>query len=116
MTIDREFLFQQLRTVEDPEVHVNVVDLGLIYGIEESADGPIAVTMTLTSPSCPMGDFLIESVKQTIASIHPEREIVVNLVWPPPGIRIWSPKLEKWSWEYYDNEMSRSLYFFQIRK
>ncbi|MDR0740926.1 MAG: metal-sulfur cluster assembly factor [Puniceicoccales bacterium] len=82
--IDSEFLFQQLKTVEDPDVHVNVVDLGLIYTIEESTDGPIVVAMTLTSPSCPMGDFLIESVKQTIASIHPEREIIVNLVWDPP--------------------------------
>jgi metal-sulfur cluster biosynthetic enzyme len=82
--IDSEFLFQQLKTVEDPDVHVNVVDLGLIYTIEESADGPLVVAMTLTSPSCPMGDFLIESVRQTIASIHPEREIVVNLVWDPP--------------------------------
>jgi metal-sulfur cluster biosynthetic enzyme len=82
--IDSEFLFQQLKTVEDPDVHVNVVDLGLIYTIEESTDGPIVVAMTLTSSNCPMGDFLIESVKQTIASIHPEREIVVNLVWDPP--------------------------------
>jgi metal-sulfur cluster biosynthetic enzyme len=82
--IDSEFLFQQLKTVEDPDVHVNVVDLGLIYTIEESSDGSIVVVMTLTSPSCPMGDFLIESVKQTITSIYPEREIVVNLVWDPP--------------------------------
>ncbi|MDR2372446.1 MAG: metal-sulfur cluster assembly factor [Puniceicoccales bacterium] len=82
--IDSEFLFQQLKTVEDPDVHVNVVDLGLIYTIEESTDGSIVVAMTLTSPSCPMGDFLIESIKQMIASIHPEREIVVNLVWDPP--------------------------------
>jgi metal-sulfur cluster biosynthetic enzyme len=85
--IDSEFLFQQLRTVEDPEVHVNVVDLGLIYGIEEMSEGPIVVNMTLTSPSCPMGDFLIESVKQTIAVIHPDREILVNLVWDPPWNR-----------------------------
>ncbi|MDR1366322.1 MAG: metal-sulfur cluster assembly factor [Puniceicoccales bacterium] len=82
--IDSDFLFQQLKTVEDPDVHVNVVDLGLIYGIEESSDGHIVVVMTLTSASCPMGDFLIESIKQTILSIHPGREVVVNLVWDPP--------------------------------
>jgi metal-sulfur cluster biosynthetic enzyme len=64
-----------------------VVDLGLIYGIEEMPEGPIVVNMTLTSPSCPMGDFLIESVKQTIAVIHPDREILVNLVWDPPWNR-----------------------------
>jgi metal-sulfur cluster biosynthetic enzyme len=82
--MDSEFLFQQLKTVEDPDVHVNVVDLGLIYGIEESFNGRIVVTMTLTSPSCPMGDFLMESVRQKILSIHPEREISVNLVFDPP--------------------------------
>ncbi|MDR0418584.1 MAG: iron-sulfur cluster assembly protein [Puniceicoccales bacterium] len=82
--IDSEFLFQQLKTVEDPDVHVNVIDLGLIYGIEESVDGHILVVMTLTSANCPMGDFLIESIKQTILSIYPNREVVVNLIWDPP--------------------------------
>ncbi|MDR1590804.1 MAG: iron-sulfur cluster assembly protein [Puniceicoccales bacterium] len=85
--IDSEFLFQQLKTVEDPDVHVNVVDLGLIYGIEEIFDGSIVVAMTLTSPSCPVGDFLMESVKKTIAVIHPDHEILVNLVWDPPWNR-----------------------------
>jgi metal-sulfur cluster biosynthetic enzyme len=73
--------------VEDPDVHVNIVDLGLVYGVEENADGHIVVTMTLTSPNCPMVNFLIESVKQTIASIHPDHEIAVNLVWDPPWNR-----------------------------
>ncbi|MDR1906780.1 MAG: metal-sulfur cluster assembly factor [Puniceicoccales bacterium] len=82
--IDSEFLFQQLKTVDDPDVHVNVVDLGLIYSIEENTDGHIVVAMTLTSPSCPMGDFLTESVKQTIASIYPDRKILIHLTWDPP--------------------------------
>lgn len=85
--IDSEFLFQRLKAVEDPDVHVNIVDLGLVYAIEENADGRIVVAMTLTSPNCPMANFLIESVKQTIASIHPDREIAVNLVWDPPWNR-----------------------------
>jgi metal-sulfur cluster biosynthetic enzyme len=82
--IDSEFLFQQLKTVEDPDVHVNIVDLGLVYDIGENGTGEIVVTMTLTSPSCPMGDFLIESVKQALAAIHPDRTIIVDLVWDPP--------------------------------
>ncbi|MDR2812683.1 MAG: metal-sulfur cluster assembly factor [Puniceicoccales bacterium] len=85
--IDGEFLFQQLRTIEDPDVHINVVDLGLIYAIEENSDGDIVVAMTLTSPSCPMGNFLIESIKRTLTSIYPDREIVVNLIWDPPWNR-----------------------------
>jgi metal-sulfur cluster biosynthetic enzyme len=85
--IDNEFLLQQLKMVEDPDVHVNVVDLGLIYGIEEIGEGKISVAMTLTSPSCPMGDFLLDSVRQRMLSIYPDREIEVHLIWDPPWNR-----------------------------
>jgi metal-sulfur cluster biosynthetic enzyme len=81
--IDCEFLWQRLRTIEDPDVQVNIVDLGLIYTIEDKGD-EIYVAMTLTSPSCPMGDFLVASVEQTIAAIYPDRKIAVTLVWDPP--------------------------------
>ncbi|MDR2200610.1 MAG: metal-sulfur cluster assembly factor [Puniceicoccales bacterium] len=81
--VDYEFLWQQLRTIEDPDVHVNVVDLGLIYGIEEKGNG-IMVTMTLTSPSCPMGDFLLDSVKRTVLAVYPDKSVEVELVWDPP--------------------------------
>ncbi|MDR1434998.1 MAG: metal-sulfur cluster assembly factor [Puniceicoccales bacterium] len=81
--IDCEFLWQQLKTVQDPDVHVNIVDLGLVYAIEAESDA-IHVTMTLTSPSCPMGDFLIDSVRQTLSPMHPKGIVRVELVWDPP--------------------------------
>ncbi|MDR0590760.1 MAG: metal-sulfur cluster assembly factor [Puniceicoccales bacterium] len=84
--IDCEFLWQQLRTIEDPDVHVNIVDLGLIYAIEEK-ENEISVTMTLTSPACPMGDFLLTAVKRTTAAIYPDVKINVSLVWDPPWHR-----------------------------
>jgi metal-sulfur cluster biosynthetic enzyme len=96
--MDSEFLFQQLKTVEDPDVHVNVVDLGLIYSIEENTNGCVVVAMTLTSPSCPMGDFLIASIRQKILSIHPDREVAVNLVFDPP-----------WNWDMITEEGKMEL-------
>jgi metal-sulfur cluster biosynthetic enzyme len=84
--IDCEFLWQQLRTIEDPDLHINIVDLGLIYAIEANEEG-IRVTMTLTSPGCPMGDFLLTAVERAIIAIYPEKKANVALVWDPPWQR-----------------------------
>ena len=82
--VDTEILWQQLKTVLDPDVHVNVVDLGLIYSILPS-ENCIKIVMTLTSPSCPMGDFLISEVKNKVESIYGNIfEINVELTWDPP--------------------------------
>ncbi|MDR3317210.1 MAG: metal-sulfur cluster assembly factor [Puniceicoccales bacterium] len=81
--IDIEFLWQQLKTVEDPDVHVNIVDLGLVYNIE-TKDEAIHIVMTLTSPSCPMGDFLMDSVRQMTSTIYPDKEVAIELIWDPP--------------------------------
>ena len=57
-----EAILKMLKTVFDPEIPVNVYDLGLIYGIEVKDDGVCEITMTLTAPSCPAGDFLVEDI------------------------------------------------------
>ncbi|MDR1303578.1 MAG: metal-sulfur cluster assembly factor [Puniceicoccales bacterium] len=84
--IDCEFLQQQLQTIEDPDLHISIVDLGLIYAIEAKKN-EIFVTMTLTSPACPMGDALLAAVEQVIAAIYPDVKINVSLVWDPPWHR-----------------------------
>ncbi|MDR2807004.1 MAG: metal-sulfur cluster assembly factor [Puniceicoccales bacterium] len=91
MMNDCEFLWQQLKTVDDPDVHVNIVDLGLVYAIETKLNEgeEIHVTMTLTSPSCPMGDFLIDAVRKTLVAVCPHQTIKVELVWDPP----WNPDM-----------------------
>ena len=75
---------QALYTVIDPEVGMNVVDLGLIYGIA-SAAGLVHITMTMTTPACPMGSYLTENVRAAAQSAVPDGvEIEVELVWDPP--------------------------------
>ena len=80
---------EALREVYDPELGVNVVDLGLIYGIE--VDGArVRVTMTLTTPGCPLHDTITEAVNEAVGYIIPGVESVdVNVVWDPR----WSPEM-----------------------
>ena len=73
-----------LKTVFDPEIPVNVYDLGLIYRIELSDDlTHLDVDMTMTAPSCPMADFIIEDVRQKLETIEGLKTVNVNLVFEP---------------------------------
>lgn len=73
-----------LRGVIDPEVGMNVVDLGLIYGIEIGSRS-VRVAMTMTTPACPMGSMITEDAREAIRDIAPEgADVVVDLVWDPP--------------------------------
>ena len=79
-----EAIRDALRAVNDPEVGMNIVDLGLVYGIEVSPER-VHVTMTMTSPTCPMGDYLVESVRDAVRRVAPEvHDVEVELVWDPP--------------------------------
>lgn len=78
-----------LHGVNDPEVGVNIVDLGLVYSTEIQG-GRVRVVMTMTTPACPMHSYLTEQVREAILSQHDEIEDVsVELVWDPP----WSPQM-----------------------
>jgi metal-sulfur cluster biosynthetic enzyme len=85
--VDDEALLEALRTVDDPEAGMNIVELGLIYGVE--ATPPTAsVRMTMTSAACPLGDYLTDAVRDALRARFPELEQVnVELVWDPP----WTP-------------------------
>ena len=73
-----------LKTVYDPEIPVNVYDLGLIYRIEVSDDlTQLDVDMTMTAPSCPMADFIVEDVRQKLETIEGLSTVNVNLVFEP---------------------------------
>jgi metal-sulfur cluster biosynthetic enzyme len=86
--LSEEALLDALRTVDDPEAGVNIVELGLVYGVE--ATPPRAkVRMTMTSPACPLGDYLSDSVKSALGARFPElEEVEVEFVWEPP----WTPE------------------------
>lgn len=75
---------EMLRTVYDPEIPVNVYDLGLIYRIDYTeSEGTLHVDMTLTAPSCPAADFILEDVRQKLVSIKGLQKVDLRLVFEP---------------------------------
>jgi len=73
-----------LKTIFDPEIPVDVYELGLIYEIKIADDGSVAVDMTLTSPSCPVAESMPAEVEQTVAAVEGVKSSKVNLVFDPP--------------------------------
>lgn len=78
-----EKIIDMLKTVYDPEIPVNIYDLGLIYRIDLQDDGELQIDMTLTAPNCPAADFILEDVRQKIESVEGITMAQVNLVFEP---------------------------------
>ena len=76
-------IVEVLKTVYDPEIPVNIYDLGLVYKIDFKDDGVLDVDMTLTAPNCPMGDYIMEYVRQKLEGIDTVKQANVNLVFDP---------------------------------
>jgi len=76
-------LVEVLKTVYDPEIPVNIYDLGLIYRIEVMADGRVEIDMTLTAPNCPAADFIMEDVRMRVEGVSGVTAATVNLVFEP---------------------------------
>lgn len=85
----RERIVEALKTVKDPEIPVNLYDLGLIYDLEIDDGCNVAITMTLTTPNCPVADALPASVKEAVQSVQGVQDVGVNLTWEPA----WSPEM-----------------------
>ena len=79
-----ESIVQACRSVYDPEIPVNIFDLGLIYTIMISDDNDVHVTMTLTAPGCPVAGEMPGWVQEAIAGVAGVRTVTVDLVWTPP--------------------------------
>jgi metal-sulfur cluster biosynthetic enzyme len=84
--VDAEVVRAALRRVKDPELNLNIVDLGLIYGIVVE-DGRVIINMSLTSPGCPSGPEIMTAAEQQVRALDGVEEVAVNLVWDP----MWSP-------------------------
>ncbi|MCL1938817.1 MAG: iron-sulfur cluster assembly protein [Candidatus Azobacteroides sp.] len=78
-----EQIVRMLKTVYDPELPVNVYDLGLIYGIEVDDDKNVDITMTLTAPACPVSDFIMEDIKMKVESIPTVKNVRIQIVFEP---------------------------------
>lgn len=82
-----EGVIAALKDIYDPEIPVNIYDLGLIYGVDVDAEGGVVVTMTLTTPHCPVAESMPGEVELRVGSVPGVRDAEVNLVWDPP----WDP-------------------------
>jgi len=80
---------EKLRTVFDPELSLNIVDLGLVYNIEVYEENDVYVEMTLTTPGCPLHGSISDGAQAAVQSMEGVRNVRVNLVWNPP----WNPDM-----------------------
>lgn len=83
----RERIVEVLRTVYDPEVPVNIYDLGLIYRLDIDGQGVVALSMTLTAPGCPVAQTFPGTVEAAVKSVPGVKDATVELVWDPPWSR-----------------------------
>ncbi len=85
----REQVIEQLKTVFDPEIPVNIYELGLVYGVDVAEDGATQITMTLTTPMCPAAEQLPPEVETKARNVPGVTSVQLDLVWDPP----WSPAM-----------------------
>lgn len=83
-----ETVRKSLRQVKDPELGLNIIDIGLVYDVEVSDEGAVHVRMTLTSPGCPAGPEIMGDAKQTVEALEGVTAVEVELVWEP----YWTPE------------------------
>lgn len=96
--INLEEVREKLKEVFDPELGVNVVDLGLIYELAEPEEGDLYVKMTLTTPGCPMHDTISQAVEWAVMQVFGVATVKVDVVWDPP-----------WSMESMSDDAKRQL-------
>lgn len=88
MSLSAETVRKALRAVKDPELNLNIIDLGLVYDIETTDEGDVRVRMTLTSPGCPAGGEILQGVREVTSDLEGVRSVDVDLVWEP----YWTPE------------------------
>ncbi|HUG14539.1 MAG TPA: metal-sulfur cluster assembly factor [Thermomicrobiales bacterium] len=87
--LTKDAVLESLKEVYDPEIGINIVDLGLVYDVGFHENNDVEVTMTLTSMGCPLGPVIISDVQKAVGTLGPEGDVHVRIVWSPP----WSPAL-----------------------
>jgi len=82
-SIQEDVVMEHLKNIVDPELGINIIDLGLVYGVDIKEEGEVNVRMTLTSPACPLGAVIQGQVHQTLSKIPWVKTPKVQLVWSP---------------------------------
>jgi metal-sulfur cluster biosynthetic enzyme len=89
MIIERETIMDAIRQCFDPEIPINIVDLGLIYDVQSDQAGNVAVKMTLTTQGCPSAQAIPEQVRARVAAVEQVNDVKVDIVWEPA----WNPSM-----------------------
>lgn len=84
LTTLKERIIEALRTIYDPEIPVNIYDLGLVYEVNVTEEGNVTIVMTVTAPNCPVADSLPKEVERVVAGVEGVRSITVQLTFDPP--------------------------------
>jgi FeS assembly SUF system protein len=89
MATEREKIMDAIRQCYDPEIPINIVDLGLIYDVESDEAGNVTVKMTLTTPDCPSAQAIPDQVRSKVAAVETVNDVKVDIVWEPA----WNPSM-----------------------
>ena len=89
MALEREKIMDAIRQCYDPEIPINIVDLGLIYDVRNDDAGNVTVKMTLTTPDCPSAQAIPDQVRSRVAAIDEVKDVKVDIVWEPA----WNPSM-----------------------
>jgi metal-sulfur cluster biosynthetic enzyme len=87
MAPSSEAVREALRSVKDPELNLNIIDLGLVYDVDVD-DGNVSIRMTLTSPGCPAGPMIMNDIHKTIRPLEGVKDVDIEIVWEP----YWTPE------------------------
>lgn len=82
-----EDIVTMIKTVYDPEIPIDIYNLGLIYGVDVDEDKNVTITMTLTAPNCPAADFIIEDVRFKVQTVKGVNNVIIDLTFDPPWHR-----------------------------
>lgn len=85
--LTKEAIMEQLKQVEDPEIRYNIVDIGLVYEVKIDG-GMVIIDMTLTSPTCPVGPYIISEAESAVKKLPGVTGVTINIVWEP----LWGPE------------------------
>jgi FeS assembly SUF system protein len=88
-TATEEDVLEALKQIVDPEIGINIVDLGLVYETSVDPSGMVAITMTLTSPGCPLSGYIGTAVEAAVGELEGINNVDVDIVWTPP----WNPSM-----------------------
>lgn len=86
--VTKDLVIKKLKTIDDPELGINIVDLGLIYGVSIDKKGVVFIKMTLTTPGCPLGFMFNQLVGEAIKKIKGVRDVKIEITFDPP----WTPE------------------------